>query len=171
MTTTVAARRPVVGWLIALAGLFAGLPIVLVYVAPSLGGTWVYVVEYAALTLAFLFLFLGRSAPLVLRIAFAIATVGWAILVAGELVSLGVVLTVGFWLAVVGTLISGVLVLTRLLFSNVANVVFLLAAIVTAVVLVNEVIGPFYVVAIVVVVAAIDAVLLLLAGILIAIRK
>jgi hypothetical protein len=161
----------VVGWLIALAGVFASLAIVFFYVAPSLAGSWVYIAEYAALTLAFLFLFLGRSAPLVLRVTFAIATVGWAILVVGGLVSIGVVLTVGFWLALVGSLISGVLVLTRFVFSNVANVVFLLATIAIAVVLVNQVIGPFYAGTIVVVVAVIYAVLLLLAGILIAVRK
>jgi hypothetical protein len=171
MTTSTSARRPVVGVLIALAGLLAGLSIVFFYVAPSLRGAWMDVAQYAALALAFLLLFLGRSAPLILRVIFAIATVGWVIVVVGGLVNIGVLLTVGFWLALVGSLISGVLVLSRLLFSNVANVVFLLATIVLAVVLVNQVIGPFYAGTLVVVVAVANAVLLLLAGILIALRK
>lgn len=171
MTTTTAARRPVVGWLIALAGLLAGLAILIVNYAPSFGGTWFVIAEYAALTLAFLFLVLGRSTPLILRVTFAIATVGWAILVVGGLVSIGVVLTVGFWLALVGSLISGILVVSRLLFSNIASVVFLLATIVIAVVFVNLIVGPFYAGTLVVVTAVAYAVLLLLAGVLIALRK
>jgi hypothetical protein len=171
MTTTAPARRPVVGLLLALAGLLAGLGILFVYFAPSLEGAWVGIIVDSALTLAFLFLVFGRSAPLVLRVAFAVATIGWAIITIGGLVSLGLILIVGIWFALAGTLVSGILVMSRLLFSNAANVFFLLAAIVIVIVLLNQLIGPFLSSTIGLVVSVLYAVLLLLAGILIAIRK
>ena len=171
MTTTTSARRPVVGLLIALAGLLAALIVLFGYVAPTLVGSWLGISLHAALTIAFLFLFLGRSAPLTLRVFFAIATVGWAILTVAGLVNVGVLLTVGIWLALVGSLISGVLVLSRVLFSSIASVVFLLATIAIAVVLLDEVIGPFLLGTLGNLVAALYALLLLAAGILIAVRR
>jgi hypothetical protein len=171
MTTTTPARRPVVGLLLALAGLLEVLAILFTYFAPSLDGAWLGITVDAALALAFLLLFLGRSVPLVLRIFFVIATIGWAILAIDEVVSLGIVQTIGIWLALVGSLISGVLVLSRVLFSSLASVLFLLATIALAVVLLNQVVGPFLVGILGVLVTGLSALLLLVAGILIALRK
>jgi hypothetical protein len=171
MTTTTTARRPVVGWLIALAGLVAAIAILFVYVAPSIDGAWLAVISDAALTLAFLFLFLGRTAPLVLRTFFLIAAVGWAILTINGVIGLGPLLTVGLVLALAGSLISGILAFARRLFSSAANLLFLLATIVIAVVLLNQLIAPFVAITLGLLAAGIYALLLLLAGITIALRK
>jgi len=171
MTTTTPAKRPVVGVLIALAGLFAALAIVLPYVAPFLGGVWLVVSADAALTLAFLFLFIGRTSTILLRAFFAVATIGWAILTVGRLIDLGTLLTVGILLAIAGSLISGLLAFGRRIFTRAANIFFVLAMLVMTVVLLDKLIGPFILGTLAVVVSAIYALILLIAGITIAIRK
>ncbi|HEY5229715.1 MAG TPA: hypothetical protein VIJ11_02335 [Galbitalea sp.] len=171
MTTTTPAKRPVVGALFAIAGLLTGLAILFTYVAPKLGGPWIGLVADAAITLAFLFLFLGRTAPLILRIFFAVATVGWAILAVGGWISLGVLLTVGVVLALAGSLISGLLALGRRFFTPIASILFLLAMLVVTVELLDRLIGPFLTGTVATIVAVLYALLLLLAGIVIIARK
>ena len=170
MTTTTPARRPVVGLLFALAGLLATLSIIFVLAHVVFGGVWFGIVVDAALTLGFLFLAIGSAGGTVARIFFAIAAVGWAILTIGGFVTLGVVFTIGVVLAIVGSLVGGVLAVGNKIFSRAANLVFLLATVFIALVLFNQLFlylaGP-----IAIVVVALYAVLLLIAGILIAIRK
>lgn len=171
MTTTAPARRPIVGWLIALAGLFGALTIVLAFVAPSLGGAWLTVCGDGAMMLAFLFLFLGRSSGILLRIFFAVAAVGWAIRAVNAVIPLGIVATAGLVLVIAGSLITGVLAFGRHLFSRTANVFFLLAMLAVAVVLLNILVGPFIPGSIAIIVSVLYALILLVAGILIALRK
>jgi hypothetical protein len=170
MTTTSPASRPVVGLLVAIAGLLATLSFIFVIVSAPFGGAWLGVIADAALFLAFLFLFIGRSTGLVARVFFLIAAVGWALLAIGGVVSLGVILTVGVILALAGTLIGGILAFTGKIFGRIANIVFLLAAIVVALVLFNQLV-PYLSGTLAIIVVALYALLLLVSGILIAARR
>ena len=169
-TTSTPAQRPVVGLLFALAGLLATLSVIFVLVHASVGGIWFGIITDAALAIGFLFLALGRGSGTVARLFFAIAAVGWAILAIGGIVSLGVVLTIGVVLALAGSLISGILAFGGKIFSRLANIVFLLATILIALVLLNQLVA-YLVGTIAIIVVALYAVLLLIAGILIAARR
>jgi hypothetical protein len=170
MTTTAPERRPIVGLLIALAGLLAGISLIVVLVASATPGAWIVVITDAALFVAFLFLFIGRSTGMIARVFFLIAAIGWLLLAIGGAVTLGVLLTVGVILALAGTLIGGILAFTGKIFGRTANIVFLLAAIVVAIVLFNQLV-PFLGGTIAIIVVALYALLLLVSGILIAARR
>lgn len=170
MTTTAPERRPIVGLLIALAGLLAGISLIVVLAASAAPGAWIGVIVDAALFLAFLFMFVGRRTPMVARVFFLIAAIGWLLLTIGGIVTLGVLLTVGVILALGGTLIGGILAFTGKIFGRTADIVFLLAAIVVAIVLFNQLV-PFLSGTIALIVFALYALLLLVAGILIAARR
>jgi hypothetical protein len=169
-TTSTPVSRPAVGLLFALAGLLATLSIIFVLVHASVGGIWFGIITDAALTLGFLFLALGKGSGTVARLFIAIAAVGWAILTIGGLVTLGVVFTIGVVLALAGSLIGGILAFGGKVFTRAANLVFLLATVFIALVLLNQLVA-YLSGTIALIVVGLYAVLLLLAGILIAARR
>ena len=171
MTTTTAARRPLVGWLIAIAGLAALLAFALVLVAPSVHASWLGLIADIALTIAFVFMAIGKGAGVFVRILYAIGAVGWAILaISGFGVSLGTVLTIGVVLALVGTLLSGIVGIIQHVYSRGANLWYLLASIFVAIVLFNVLHG-FLSGVLGEIVSALYGVLLLIAGVTIALRR
>ncbi|HEX4444758.1 MAG TPA: hypothetical protein VHZ81_14410, partial [Galbitalea sp.] len=170
MTTTTPARRPVVGLLLAVAGVAALLAILFVFIAPSLGGAWLGIIADAALFLAFLFMAIGRGAGVFIRVLYAIGAVGWAILLIDSFVSLGTVYTIGVVLAIVGTLLSGIVGIIRHVYSRSADLVYLLAAIVVSIILFNQLHG-FLTGTLAIIVSVLYGLLLLVAGIFIALRK
>jgi hypothetical protein len=176
MTTTTPAKRPVVGLLFALAGLLATLSLIFSLVHASVGGVWFGIITDIAITLGFLLLTLGRGSGTIARLFFAIATVGWAILaINGILASvgagnLGTFFYVGVYLALGGSLLGGIFAFAGKIFSRVANSVFLLATLLMALVLLN-VLVPYLSGSVADAVIGIYAILLLLAGILIAVRR
>ena len=170
-TTSTAARRPVVGLLFALAGVLWLIALFAPHLIVAGGINWLSVIAAAALTIAFLFLFLGKSAKLLTRIAFLVATVGWLILTLNALNLLSTLDKVGIIVALIGTLASGIFAAVQHLFSRIADVVFLVATILIAIELLEEVVKPFLTGTLATVVDYAEAILLALAGILIALRR
>ncbi len=170
-TTTTTPARPVVGILFALAGVLGVLTLISVLSGLVLGGRWIGDILDGAITLGFLFLFLGKGPGMLTRLFYIIAAVGWAILtLSGAGLALGIVFQVGVVLALVGTLIAGILSFGGKVFSRGANIVFLIWAIVAAVVLLNQLVS-FLSGTTAEVVVAVYAVALLVSGILITARR
>jgi hypothetical protein len=129
--------RSPVGWFLLAAGVLYLLNILLAHVAPKLSSPWWDFFAYALLAVAFVLLFLWRVSTL-LRVAFIVAAVGWALLAIGTFVSLGGLATLAIILALVGTLVAGILVIIRHTFSRLADLVFLITAILAALLLGRE---------------------------------
>jgi hypothetical protein len=131
-------RRSPVGWFFLAAGVLYLLNILLAHVAPKLSSTWWDFFAYALLAVAFVLVFLWKVST-ILRVAFIVAAVGWALLAIGLVASLGsTVAEIGVILALVGTLVAGILVIIRHTFSRLADLVFLITAILAALLLGRE---------------------------------
>jgi len=127
------ANRPVVAWLFILAGALFLLYLLIHLAVPHLVSTWFFFFADAALAIAFLFLFIGRSKSLILRAAWIVGAVGWAILAIENVAGLGSVVSIlGIILALVGSLVAGILVFLRHVFNRRADLAFLLAMIFVA---------------------------------------
>jgi hypothetical protein len=108
------------------------LNILLAHVAPKLSSPWWDFFAYGLLAVAFVLLFLWRVST-ILRVAFIVAAVGWALIAIGEVASLGsAIATIATILALVGTLVAGILVMIRHTFSRLADIVFLITSILAA---------------------------------------
>jgi hypothetical protein len=170
-TTRSTPNRPVVGYLFLLAGALTLLGVVLNYAAKGANLGWLGTLTDAALAVAFLFLFLGRTADLLARVAFIVAAVGWALIAIGNLgVTLGLLALVAVVLALVGSLVAGILVFQRRIFSRRANLSFLLAMIFAALIILNTIANNFFGV-LVGVIVVVYGVLLVVAGLFIAQRR
>ena len=169
-TTSTPGSRPVVGLLFALAGLLATLSIIFVLVHVVVGGVWFGIITDAALTLAFLFLALGKGSGTIARLLFAVAAVGWAIVTINAFVPLGFVATIGVVLALAGSLISGILAVGGKVFSRLANIAFLIAGIFIGIVLLNQLVA-FLTGTVAIIVVIIYAVSILVTGLLITARR
>jgi hypothetical protein len=134
MATSSRSSRSPVGWFFLAAGVLYLLNILLAHVAPKLSSTWWDFFAYALIAVAFVLLFLWRVSTL-LRVAFIVAAVGWALLAIGIVASLGGVATIAVILALVGTLVAGILVIIGHTFSRLADLVFLITAILAAILL------------------------------------
>jgi hypothetical protein len=122
------------------AGVLILLELLLSRVAPSGLDVWLVFIAYAALAVAFVVLFLGRS-DLLARLAFIVAAVGWAILAIAEVAGVGPLITIGIILALIGTVVAGIMVFVRNLFSRSASVAFLVAAIAAGLLLLSELVS------------------------------
>lgn len=136
-TSSKTAGRSPVGWLLLAAGVLYLLNILLAHVAPKLSSHWWDTVAYVLLAIAFVLLFLWRVSTL-LRVAFIVAAVGWALLAIGSFVSLGGLATLAVILALVGTLVAGILVMIQHTFARLADLIFLITAILAALLLGRE---------------------------------
>jgi hypothetical protein len=171
-TTRNSAGSSLVGWFILASGVVYLLGLLfndLIHVLT--GGGWDFV-AFALLAVGFFLLFLWRTSTL-LRVAFIVAAVGWALLAIGSLTSLGTTVgTIATLLALIGTLVAGILVFVRHLFTRNADIVFLLLAIFAALLLLGVIPGiTFLAGAIGLVFAIIFGVLLVAAGLFIQRRR
>lgn len=104
-------------------------------------GPWWDFFAFALLAIGFFLLFLWRTSTL-LRVAFIVAAIGWALLAIGTVAALGsTVTTIADLAALIGTLVAGILVFVRHLFTRNADIVFLLLAIFAALVLLGVIPG------------------------------
>jgi hypothetical protein len=140
-TSRTAPNRPLVAWLFIIAGALLLIEFVVTLVFLSASPLLTFI-AFAALTIAFLFLFLGRAGDTLLRVAFLVAAVGWALLTLAQIIpGFGTVGSVASLLALVGTLGSGILVFLRHHFTRNADTVFLVTSIVAALLLLNGIRG------------------------------
>jgi hypothetical protein len=133
-TTRTTGGRSLVGWFFLAAGVVYLLGILFAHIAPALASGWWDFFAFALIAVGMFLLFLWRS-DLLLRIAFIVAAVGWALLAIGSVAALSGLTTFAIILALVGTLVAGILVFIRHLFTRNADVAFLLMAIFAALVL------------------------------------
>ena len=133
-TTRTSGGRSLVGWFFLAAGIVYLLGILFAHVATSLSSGWWNFFAFALIAIGMFLLFLWRS-DLLLRIAFIVAAVGWALLAIGSVASLSGLTTLAIILALIGTLVAGILVFIRHLFTRNADLAFLLMAIFAALVL------------------------------------
>ncbi|HEX4400686.1 MAG TPA: hypothetical protein VHZ98_05135, partial [Galbitalea sp.] len=110
------------------------LGILFAHVATSLASGWWDFFAFALLAIGMFLLFLWRT-DLILRIAFIVAAVGWALLAIGSVAALSGLTTLAIILALVGTLVAGIMVILRHTFTRNADLAFLLMAIFAALVL------------------------------------
>jgi hypothetical protein len=140
-TSRTAPNPPLVAWLFMIAGALLLIEFVVRAFVPSASALFTFL-AFAGLTIAFLFLFLGRARDTLLRVAFLVATVGWALITLAEILpGFGTVGSVASLLALAGTLGSGILVFLRHRFSRNADTVFLVTSIVAALLLLNGIRG------------------------------
>lgn len=170
-STSTVAKRPVVGLLIAIAGIAWLLGIIVPSLLVVSGTAWLAVIVAAALTLAFLLLTLGRSTRIIARISFLIATVGWLIFTLNDLHILGQFHMWGVIIALVGTLLSGIFIAMGNMFGRLGDVLFLLAAILISIGLLEQIIKPFLTGTLATALGYADAILLILAGIVVLVRR
>jgi hypothetical protein len=137
-TTRTSRGSSLVGWFFLAAGLVFLIGILVTHISATIPSTWFSFFSFALLAVGFLLLFLWRTSIL-LRVAFIVAAVGWALLALDSVVALGsAVVTIGGVLALIGTLVSGILVFVRHLFKRNTNIVFLIMAIFGAIVLLTQ---------------------------------
>lgn len=134
MANTRTARRfPLAAWLFVLAGVLILLELLLNQVAANPLDKWLIFLADVALTVSFVVMFLWRSVDILLRVAFIVAAVGFALFALGNIAALGTgVGTVADVLVLVGFLVSGIMVFVRHVFSRLANLVFLILGILVA---------------------------------------
>ena len=133
-TTRTSGGRSLVGWFFLAAGVVYLLGILFAHVATSLASGWWDFFAFALLAIGMFLLFLWRT-DLLLRIAFIVGAVGWALLAIGSVAALGGLTTLAIILALVGTLVAGIMVILRHTFTRNADLAFLLMAIFAALVL------------------------------------
>jgi hypothetical protein len=163
MATTRTANRPVVSWLFILAGALLLLDILLAYAAHFRGG-WIAVFADLAIAAALLLLFLGRTSSLVLRAAYVVGAVGWAIQAIGQVASVGTAVAyIGLILALLGTLIAGIIGFMRHVFGRNADLAFLIASILIAIEFLDG-LAPFLPTTLRTIISAVFAALLVVTG-------
>ena len=133
-TTRTSGGSSLVGWFFLASGIVYLLGLLFNNVLHVLVGGWWDFFAFALLAVGLFLLFLWRT-DLLLRIAFIVAAVGWALLAIGSVAALGGLVTLAIILALIGTLVAGILVFMRHLFTRNADLVFLLMAIFAALVL------------------------------------
>ena len=133
-TSRTSGGSSLVGWFFLASGIVFLLGILFNDIVKALTGGWWDFFAFALLAVGLFLLFLWRT-DLLLRIAFIVAAVGWALLAIGSLTSLGGIATLAVILALVGTLVAGILVILRHLFTRNADLAFLLMAIFAALLL------------------------------------
>lgn len=141
MANTRTSRRfPVAAWLFLLAGVLVLLELLLVHVAPNDTLERVaIVIAYLALAIAFVVMFLWRSVDVLLRVAFIVTAVGFALMALAEVTNVGVVVVrVAEVLVLVGFLVAGILAFLRRVFGRTANLVFLILGIVVALLFLSQ---------------------------------
>jgi hypothetical protein len=174
MANTRSARSfPLAAWLLVLAGVLLLLELLLSKVAPSALDTWLVIIAYLALTIAFVVLFLWRSVDILLRAAFIVAAVGWAILTLGTIpgVVLGSgVIVIGDILVLVGVLVAGIIVFVRHVFTRAAGVAFLILGIVVALLFLSH-LTTFITGTLLVILAVLFGIMLIVTGYLVSRRR
>jgi hypothetical protein len=126
-------RLPAINWLLIAAGVLLLIDILFSYVLPS-AAKWFAFLADAVLAIAFLFLFVRGGKSLLLRLAYIVAAVGFAILAIGDIADLGTFVgRLGWILAGVGFLVAGILGFVRHVFSRNGDITFLIAAILFAI--------------------------------------
>ncbi|MDQ1552303.1 MAG: hypothetical protein QOD50_1725 [Actinomycetota bacterium] len=133
-TTRTSGGSSLVGWFFLASGIVYLLGLLFNNVVKALTGGWWDFFAFALLAVGLFLLFLWRT-DLLLRIAFIVGAVGWALLAVGSVAALGGVSTIAILLALIGTLVAGILVFIRHLFTRNADLVFLLMAIFAALLL------------------------------------
>jgi hypothetical protein len=134
-TTRTSGGRSLVGWFFLAAGIVYLLGILFGRIAPALASGWWNFFAFALIAVGLFLLFLWRTDTL-LRVAFIVGAVGWALLAIGSVAALGTaVATIATLLALIGTLVAGILVFLRHTFTRNADLTFLLMAIFAALVL------------------------------------
>ncbi len=133
-TSRTSSRRSFVGWLFLAAGIVYLLGLLFAHVVTALAGPWWDFFAFALLAVGFVLLFLWRVG-IVLRIAFIVAAVGWALLAIGSVASLAGLATLAVVLAIIGTLVAGILVAVEHTFGRSADLAFLVMAIFAALLL------------------------------------
>ena len=127
-TTRTSGGSSLVGWFFLASGVVYLLGLLFNDVVHALqGGFWNFI-AFLLLAVGFFLLFLWRT-DLLLRVAFIVAAIGWALLAIGSITSLGGVTVLAILLALIGTLIAGIFVFVRHLFTRNADIAFLLMAI------------------------------------------
>ncbi|HEY4268569.1 MAG TPA: hypothetical protein VGM94_10305 [Galbitalea sp.] len=137
MATTRTSSRPIVGILFIIAGALVLLGLLLHYAAPTAAPTWLSLLVYLALGVAFLLMALSKSMNVLERVAYIVGAVGWLLLALNGLVALSTLVTVAMILALVGSLAAGILVWMHSTFTRQTNLWFLIAMIITAVYVLN----------------------------------
>ena len=172
MANTRTARSfPLAAWLFVLGGVLLLLEQLLARVAPSALDLWLEFFAYLALTVAFVVLFLWRSIDLLLRIAFIVAAVGFALLALADVATLGsTLLKIADVLIIVGVLVAGILVFARHIFTRAAGLSFLVLGIVVALLFLSA-LFVFITGTLLTILAILFGVLLIITGVLIARRR
>ena len=168
-TTRTSGGSSLVGWFILASGIVYLLGLLFNNVLHVLVGPWWDFFAFALLAVGLFLLFLWRT-DLLLRIAFVVAAVGWALLAIGSVTALGGLVTLALILALVGTLVAGILAFMRHLFTRNADIVFLLMAIFAALVLLAAWVG-FLGGTLGVIIAVIFGILLVVSGVFIQRRR
>jgi hypothetical protein len=171
-TTRTSGGSSLVGWFFLASGVIYLLGLLFNNIIHALtGGFWDFF-AFLLLAIGFFLLFLWRTGTL-LRVAFIVAAVGWALLAIGEVTALGsAVATIATLLALIGTLVAGILVFVRHLFTRNADIVFLLLAIFAALLLLGVIPGiTFLAGTIGLIFAVIFGILLVVAGLFIQRRR
>jgi hypothetical protein len=139
MATTRKSRgSSLVGWFFLAAGIVLLLGILITHIAPTIASAWFAFFAFAFIAVGLFLLFLWRTS-LLLRVAFIVGAVGWALLAIGSVAPLvSALANIGGVLALIGTLVAGILVFVRHLFTRNADILFLLMAIFAALVLLSE---------------------------------
>jgi len=134
-TTRTTGGRSLVGWFVLAAGVVYLLGILFSHIATTLASGWWNFFAFALLAVGLFLLFLWRTSTL-LRVAFIVGAVGWALLAINSVAALGTaVVTIATLLALIGTLVAGILAFMRHTFTRNADLAFLLMAIFAALVL------------------------------------
>jgi hypothetical protein len=168
-TTRTSGGSSLVGWFFLASGIVYLLGLLFNNALHVLAGPWWDFFAFALLAVGLFLLFLWRT-DLLLRIAFIVAAVGWALLAIGSVASLGGLVTLAIILALIGTLVAGILVFMRHLFTRNADIVFLLMAIFAALVLLAAWVG-FLGGTLGVIIAVIFGILLVVSGVFIQRRR
>ena len=143
MANTRTARRfPLAAWLFVLAGVLILLELLLSHVGAASIDSVILFIAYVALTVAFVVMFLWRSVDILLRVAFIVAAVGFALIALSILAPLGTVVTkVADVLVLAGFLVAGIMVFVRHVFGRLGNIVFLILGIVVALIFLSALTG------------------------------
>jgi hypothetical protein len=139
MASSGTAHRPLIGWLFLAAGVLFVLQVVLGYA--RVNASFLFFVAAAALTVAFVLLFLWRSMDTFARTTFLVAAVGWGLFAVASVTNIGVLGETGSLLALAGSLGAGIVVYLRRPFPPRATTWFLVAMILAAAEILNSIIG------------------------------
>jgi len=133
--------HPLAAWALIASGVLFLLGILFSHIGISgTVGQIVLFLAYALLAVAFVVLFLWRSIDILLRVAFIVGAVGWALLALSIIATVGGgLILIAAILALVGTLVAGVIVFARNIFSRSSSIAFLVLAIIAAILLLPSV--------------------------------